>query len=88
MYKKYGPLYMYIDISILNKIMNSILVSSNILANTDFLKTNKHAVAFNWGKKTSEKWSVEIGVIAEQREQGTACTWCKMYPPDSVKLKE
>lgn len=73
----------------MNKIINSIPVSSNIFANTDFIKTNRHAVAFNWEKKkTNEKWSVEIGVRAEQREQGTACTWCKMYPPDSVKLKD
>lgn len=47
--------------------MNSIHVpvSSNIFAETDFIKTNKHAVAFNWEKKTSEKWSVEIGVRVE-----------------------
>lgn len=44
--------------------MNSIPVSSNIFAKTDSIKTNKHAVAFNWEKK-SEKWSVEIGVRVE-----------------------
>lgn len=43
--------------------MNSIPVSSNIFAKTDSIKTNKHAVAFNW--ETSEKWSVEIGVRVE-----------------------
>lgn len=46
--------------------MNSIPVSSNIFAKTDSIKTNKHAVAFNWEKKkTSEKWSVGIGVRVE-----------------------
>lgn len=38
--------------------MNSIPVSSNIFAKTDSIKTNKHAVAFNWEKK---KWKMISG---------------------------
>lgn len=56
---------MYVSLSILikflNKIMNSIHVpvSSNIFAETDFIKTNKHAVAFNWEQKN--KWKMISG---------------------------
>lgn len=44
--------------------MNSIPVSSNIFAKTDSIKTNKHAVAFNWEKKKkqvkNDQWRLEL----------------------------
>lgn len=40
--------------------MNSIPVSSNIFAKTDSIKTNKHAVAFNWEEKKN-KWKMISG---------------------------
>lgn len=49
----------------MNKIINLILVSLNIFVKIDFIKINKYVVVFNWEKKLSEKWLVEIGVRVE-----------------------